>query len=155
RYEVTVNPQKKERASDPDYDTETRNNFGYGYTMVQSPGKTLVVNGANVNVDYLTPALKKNFAGVETVSPSGVPSGEAELLNYDCVILNNVNAKHLDTTQRVALQNWIKDLGGGLVIIGGDDSFGPGGYKGTELEVVSPVDMDVKRTRQQGSLAIV
>jgi uncharacterized membrane protein len=148
RYEVTVIPEKKE------YDTENRNNFGYGYTMVQSPGKTLVVNGS-VNIDYLTPALKKNFSGVETVSPAGVPSVEAELLNYDCVILNNVNAKHLDTQQRVALQNWIKDLGGGLVMIGGDDSFGPGGYKGTELEVVSPVSMDVKRTRQQGSLAIV
>ena len=40
-------------------------------------------------------------------------------------------------------------------MIGGDDSFGPGGYKETMLEELAPVDMDVKREKHLASLAVV
>ncbi len=53
------------------------------------------------------------------------------------------------------LARWVREFGGGLVLVGGDDSFGPGGYKNTPIEEIAPVDMDVKREKHLASLAIV
>jgi uncharacterized membrane protein len=78
-----------------------------------------------------------------------------ELAPYDCVILDNVNRFDIDNSpQMPALKEWVQNFGGGLVLIGGDNSFGPGGYKATILEELSPVEMDVKREKHLASLAI-
>src|SRR5205823_2725296 len=59
------------------------------------------------------------------------------------------------TPQMSALKHWVEDYGGGLVMVGGDDSFGPGGYTGTVLEDLAPVNMDIKRQKHLASLAVV
>ena len=51
--------------------------------------------------------------------------------------------------------SYARDLGGGLVLTGGDASFGPGGYARTALEDVSPVSFDLKQEKRRASLAEV
>src|SRR5262249_38850543 len=54
-----------------------------------------------------------------------------------------------------ALASYVRDLGGGVVLMGGDRSLGPGGYARTAIEEVSPVSFDLKQERRRASLAEV
>src|SRR5690606_32177785 len=67
----------------------------------------------------------------------------ADLADYAAVVLVNVNARDLSTRVMEAIQAYVRDLGGGLVVIGGPDSYGVGGYVGTPLEEARPVAMQI------------
>ena len=148
-YRVTVVPK-----GGPDADTFPQNNTGNGFTQVDAPGRVLVVHGKERKDDFLSDALTLGGIDVERGLPGLVPADAKRFGAYDCVVLDNVNARSLTQPQMAALKSWVQDSGGGLVIVGGDDSFGPGGYKGTDLEELSPVDMDVKRKKHLASVAI-
>ena len=55
----------------------------------------------------------------------------------------------------LALQVYTRDLGRGLVMLGGPNSYGAGGYKRTPLEEALPVDMDVRDRDRQPDIALV
>jgi hypothetical protein len=57
---------------------------------------------------------------------------------YDAIILDNVPAWDLSSTQMLSLQSYVRDLGCGLVMIGGENSYGPGGYRATPVEKRCP-----------------
>jgi hypothetical protein len=48
----------------------------------------------------------------------------------------------------------VEQAGGGLVMVGGEDSFGVGGWGGTVLEGVMPVRFEGERQREQPTLAL-
>ncbi len=48
--------------------------------------------------------------------------------------------------QMAALDSYVRDLGGGLIMAGGEDSFGSGGYQGTRMEKIMPVRFDSEKT---------
>ena len=54
-----------------------------------------------------------------------------------------------------ALQVYVRDVGRGLVMIGGQESYGAGGYARTPLEETLPVDMDVRDRNKQPDIALV
>ena len=81
----------------------------------------------------------------------GVPSSLATLAGYDAVVLDNVEASQLGDATMASLQVYVRDLGKGLVMVGGRDSFGAGGYLDTPLEETLPVYMTVRdRERSPG-----
>ena len=49
----------------------------------------------------------------------------------------------------------MRDLGKGLVMIGGPNSYGAGGYQRTPLEETLPVDMGVRDRQKQPDVALV
>ncbi len=55
---------------------------------------------------------------------------------YDAVVLDNVR---LTSEEQRALAAYVRDLGGGLLLLGGRQSFFLGGWKGTPLEEISPL----------------
>jgi uncharacterized membrane protein len=57
--------------------------------------------------------------------------------------------------QQRMLASYVHDMGGGLVMIGGEDAFGAGGWQGSKLEEVLPVNMDVPAQRQMPKGALV
>ncbi|MBZ0290944.1 MAG: glutamine amidotransferase, partial [Anaerolineae bacterium] len=71
------------------------------------------------------------------------------------VILANVPATQLSTRRMETLDSYVRDLGGGLVMIGGPDSYGPGGYFQTPLEDTLPVQMQIRDQQRLPQLTIV
>src|SRR5690606_16615375 len=53
-----------------------------------------------------------------------------------------------------AIATWVRDLGGGLLMTGGEASFGPGGYHRTPVEDVLPVTMEIRQEQRRFSLAL-
>ncbi|MGH7143243.1 MAG: glutamine amidotransferase [Planctomycetota bacterium] len=71
----------------------------------------------------------------------GYPKTLAELAQYDVVIFSDVD-KDLFTAQQLEnTRDFVRDLGGGFIMVGGWTSFGPGGYDGSILDKLLPVAM--------------
>ncbi len=139
----------------PDADTRLQNNQASAFTVVHGPPKVLIVEGQPGEGENLARALQASEMKTTQIAPASVPTNLSELANYDSVILINVNASTLPSTVMELLQSYVRDLGLGLIMVGGTDSFGAGGYLRTPLEEALPVDMDVRNKDLQANLALV
>ena len=92
---------------------------------------------------------------VETLLPEALPTDLAGLAAYDSIVLVDVPRLRLSDRQLSALQVYVRDLGRGLVMIGGPKSYGAGGYAKTPLEESLPVDMGVRDRQKQPDIALV
>ncbi|MBE0697637.1 MAG: VWA domain-containing protein, partial [Anaerolineaceae bacterium] len=92
---------------------------------------------------------------VTIIPPSDLPATLPELARYDTIVLANVLASSLPSGAMEALPVYIRDLGKGLLMTGGDSAFGAGGYLRTPLETALPVYMDVKSRELAANLALI
>jgi hypothetical protein len=77
------------------------------------------------------------------------------LSNYVSIVLVDVPATDLSTRPMAAVQTFVRDLGGGLVAVGGPTSYGVGGYYKTPLEETLPVEMQIKDPKRRPRLTLV
>ncbi len=126
-------------------DTNPENNRALGFLNVQGKPRVLLVSDDPVQDQFLTSALNKEKVNVEMRGPGGLPADLRGMQPYDAIILNNVPAWELSGTQMLSLQSYVRDLGCGLVMVGGEQSYGPGGYRSTPIEETLPVSMDIKQ----------
>ena len=70
-------------------------------------------------------------------------------------MLVDVSRLRLTDAQLTGLQQYVRDFGRGLVMIGGPKSYGAGGYTDTPIEETLPVDMGVKDQQKQPDVALV
>jgi uncharacterized membrane protein len=149
RYDVAVT------ALDPAADSAPDDNVGSAFVRVRGASLALVLEGDPGHGAPLRKALEASgFRTVER-STTGVPADVGGLAPYDLVVLSDVRASDLTTTQIDAMAAYTRDLGGGLLLMGGDRSMGPGGYARTPVEEVSPVAFDLKQEKRRASLAEV
>ncbi len=73
---------------------------------------------------------------------SGFPKTAEELFSYKALILDDLEAEFFSAEQQRLLQRFVSERGGGLLMLGGMESFQNGGWKGTPLEAALPVWMD-------------
>jgi len=134
-----------------------QNNKGMAFTSVRGDPTALVIHSDKVNAASLDQALANSKIQIRSSGIEGLPEDLAEMVNYDLIILSNLNAGDLSETQMKRLQSAVRDFGVGVVAIGGDDSFTAGGYRGTPLEELLPVSMDLssKKVLPSGALALV
>ena len=115
----------------------------------------LLVESDVEQAKHLTWALEEQNMQVDVRPPRGAPDNLAELQNYDLCILSNVPATALSLRQMEVARTYVQDLGGGLVMLGGDQSFGLGGYYKTSLEEILPVRSDFEKEKEKPSLALM
>ncbi|HEY1068278.1 MAG TPA: glutamine amidotransferase [Pirellulales bacterium] len=72
----------------------------------------------------------------------GFPKDAAEMYRYHAVILDDVEAGFFTQDQLSLLQQFVSQRGGGLLMMGGKDSFGEGGYARTPIAEALPVYLD-------------
>ena len=141
-------------------DTFATNNRGESFTLTPGKGSVLLVDGVSDGLETgsgatLARALRGDGIEVELVSPAEVPENLLALQAYDLVILENVPAESLTRQAHESLARHVEDLGGGLVMVGGPDSFGAGGWKGTAIEPILPVKLDLPERAVTPEAAVV
>src|SRR4051812_14102273 len=136
-------------------DTFSQNNRADSDTIVKGEPRVLVLAGDEAVAAELVGALKTERQQVDTAIPEQLPSGIEGLLAYDSIVLVDVSRLRLTTAQLTALQQYVRDFGKGLVMIGGPKSYGAGGYTDTPIEETLPVDMGVKDRQKQPDVALV
>ncbi|GIX46446.1 MAG: hypothetical protein KatS3mg131_0657 [Candidatus Tectimicrobiota bacterium] len=136
-------------------DTVADNNRWQAFTEVVGPPKVLVLYEQPEHAGYLVEALRQQGLAVETRPWSDLPHALSGYLRYDALIFDNVPGFGISVSQMEILERYVRDMGGGLLMVGGEKSFGAGGYYRTPLEKVLPVDMDVPTKMSIPSLCLV
>lgn len=131
--EVTVLAEK---------DTRAENDAAVGFVGRTGQPRILLVDRDRASVTALQGAWKDAGMVVDVRPPEGVPEGFGELAGFDLAVLSGVDALTLGAARMDALERWVREMGGGLVMIGGGDSFGAGGYYKTPIERILPVRME-------------
>jgi len=142
------------RLEAPD-DVIEENNRGIGLVAVRGRPRVLYVEKDRDQGTNLLKALRTQSLQVEMVGPEGLPKTADGLNKYDSIILSNVSALRVSKRQMELLRNYVRDHGGGLVMLGGEESFGVGGYYRTPVEETLPVTMEARQKVEIPSLAVV
>jgi uncharacterized membrane protein len=100
-------------------------------------------------------AMEQEGIHIDVRPPRGMPDTLADLQGYELLMLSNVPATALSQRQMEVVRTYVQDLGGGLIMLGGDQSFGLGGYYKTVLEEILPVRSDFEKEKEKPSLAMV
>ena len=135
-------------------DVFTQNNAREAFAIVAGKPKTLYLYGDPQPSPAIARVLAEGNFAADIRPAAATPTTLAGYQNYDLVIFDNVAASSLSPAQMKMVQAYVRDLGGGFVMIGGDQSFGPGGYYKTPIEEVLPVSLDVRQKKHFPSLAI-
>jgi uncharacterized membrane protein/Mg-chelatase subunit ChlD len=153
---------------DPQDDRVPQNNQATAFTHVRGKGRVLLIEDADHKggFDYLAARLRANNIEVALQSSDALFTSLAELQAYDCVVLGNVPrssgadansvSSFSDDQIKMLVQN-TERFGCGLVMLGGENSFGAGGWANTELEKAMPVDFHIEnaRIRAVGALVMI
>jgi hypothetical protein len=78
-------------------------------------------------------------AGWRQLAPGELPASASDYLSASVIVLRNIPADALSSTQQRRLTQYVRDLGGSLAIVGGDHAFAAGDYNGTPLDDLSPL----------------
>ncbi len=135
-------------------DDEVRNDVGRTTVTVEGPARVLVVEGATDAARALAAALESSSIIVDQVEPGAIP-GLERLAGYQSIVLVDVTAADLTDQQMLDLAAVTRDLGRGLVTVGGPQSYGMGEYKDSVLESVLPVVSDILDPRRRRTVAQV
>ncbi len=153
QYRVQIIPQ-------PNNDTYYQNNELATFSQIAGPPRVLLVknpqprDGIDESRELIAALAAANIQA-DVVDPTGLPSELPALSDYVSLILLDVPANALTQRQMLAVQTYVRDLGGGLVAVGGPSSYGVGGYYKTPLEETLPVDMLIKDQQRRPRVTLV
>ncbi len=139
-------------------DVQVQNNEAAAYTYVRGKGRILVIEAADKQGEFalLVEQLRKAELEVVLQPTSALFGSIAELQGFDAVILAGVprtsgesaeSITHFTDDQLQMLVRNVQQLGSGLLMIGGPDSLGAGGWQGTPIEEAMPVDFEIKNSK--------
>ena len=141
----------------PTIDTVAENNEGDAYTRVLGAPRVLVAEGSPGEGNVVAAALRAKGMLVRQIDAAQVQPSVSYLRQFDAVALVDVPALSLDLTlldpAASPLRSYV-DGGGGLVVIGGPNSYGVGGYTDTALDEVLPVSMKLPQRKDTPSVAV-
>lgn len=123
-------PQQFEAVFEPEdagTDQFVQNNKAQSVTFVSTEGRVLMLAEDERAAAPIARVLDGLRIGVDIKPPSEGPQSIVELQRYDAVFLVSVPASSFSARQLQELTSYVRDSGGGLVMVGGDNSFGAGG----------------------------
>jgi uncharacterized membrane protein/Mg-chelatase subunit ChlD len=143
----------------PADDGMIENNRATTFTHVRGSGQVLLIEDvANRGEhEFLVDRLRHENLEVTIHSSDQLFNGLAELQQFDTVILANVPREEFTDQQIVMLTENTQSMGCGLVMLGGPNSFGAGGWNNTPIEEAMPVDFQIKSAKvvPKGALALI
>ncbi|TSI11701.1 VWA domain-containing protein [Lysinibacillus sp. BW-2-10] len=135
-------------------DAILQNNKLTSVTMVQSSPRLLIVSDREEG-SPIAAALGPNSIAYDVKSSSEIPSSLSSYLHYNAIIFDNIPGHLVGEEKMGIIEQAVKNFGVGFMMVGGENSFGLGGYFKTPIEQLLPVEMEVKGKQQLPSLGLV
>ena len=146
-------------------DAMEQNNTATAFTHVRGKGRVLMIVDAENPREFDPLILKLGELNMEVdrMPSDNLFTSLAQLQGYDCVVMANVarssgasdDAVAFTDEQVAMLVRNTEQFGCGLVMIGGQNSFGAGGWVNSELEKAMPVDFQIKNSKVKAVGALV
>ncbi len=135
-------------------DTFAENNSLSTIVMPAESARVLIVGEQQPATEHLTSTLRKARFNVETTTPPRLAASQSELHDFRVIVLDDISASDLGPQRLAALDDYVRG-GGGLIAVGGGNTFGAAAYELTALEKMLPVVATDQPVEQQKSLALV
>lgn len=139
----------------PDRDTVLENNRATATASLRGEPKILVVDADEHQMQPLAEALRSQKIQVELRGPAGLPRSLEDLQQFDLFILSDISALRIAREQMELYRRWIEDYGGGFLMLGGESSYGVGGFYRTPIEQMLPVRMEHEDRQDTPSVALL
>lgn len=111
------------------------------YITSKEKEKILLLSSSSEESKTLENVLKNQALTIESINTSKRKlSDELKLKDFQLIIINNVPLKDLNPNFGNKLENYVA-RGGSFLMLGGNKSFGLGGYKNTVFETILPVNL--------------
>jgi Mg-chelatase subunit ChlD len=135
-------------------DSVTENDETTNAVEIEGPASVLVVEGIGADGSALVEVLEARGLVTETVSVESLP-GLQEMAVHKSLVLVDVSVRDLSDQRMATVTTFVRELGRGLVVVGGTHSYGLGGYRDTELEAILPVDSEATDAQREVGVAEV
>ncbi|MBF0280606.1 MAG: VWA domain-containing protein [SAR324 cluster bacterium] len=145
-YKTVINPEE---------DVIYQNNEGLSFTYGTRKSGVLYLHTQTSSESPLARALEGQGFHVEKMAAGEFPGSLNDIIDHKAIILDNVHSSNFSNQDMENLEKFVKDIGGGLLMIGGDESFGAGDYRKTAIEKALPVMMDISTELVYTSLSII
>ena len=139
----------------PSADTSLENNRASAVASLRGQPRVLLVDGDEQKARPLELALRSSQIAVELRGQAGAPRTLEDLQQFDLFILSDIAALTLGREQMEMYRRWVQDFGGGFLLLGGENSFGVGGYFRTPVEQMLPVRMEHNDREELPTVALL
>ena len=134
-------------------DLDSRNNVGLGFVAIRGKPRILILQESTKDTT-LSSALARNGIATDVLGPASIPTKAEDLQVYDAIVFNDINAYNFTDQQMKLVQTAVRDSGVGFAMVGGENSFLPGGYYGSTIAEVLPVDLNIRQRKTFPSTSI-
>ena len=138
-----------------DRDHFGENNRNGALIEVAEPDPILIISPDTGDAQAFAQALSIQGIPATVSTPNAAPRTLRDWLGYPLVALLNTPARALTTAQQEQLATAVEQHGRGLLMLGGENAFGAGGYYETPLEDLSPLSSRVPHEAPQAALIFV
>lgn len=135
-------------------DTVPGNDAAFGISHLGPPARVLLV-GEAPDVIGLADELGRLGLTTAVLGPERLPGRLSALAEWDVLFLADVPASALGVDQLAAVEAFAAELGHGVVLSGGRQSFLPGGWESTPLEAMAPVELQPPPRDERDPVAMV
>lgn len=125
--------------------------------IVEAIGQPLVlaIDPEPDRLSSLARALETTGFDVDVRTPAALPSRASDLSRNAMVILSDTAASQVTSTQVEAIEQYMRQYGGGFLMAGGAKGYSLGQWQGTRMEELLPVRLEGKRRRDEPVAALV
>lgn len=121
---------------------------------VAGPASVLLVEGVGAESSNLADVLESRGLVTESIGVGSLP-GLQELAAHKALVLVDVSVRDLSEQKMATIATYVREIGRGLVVVGGTHSYGLGGYRDTQLESILPVDSEATDALREVGVAEV
>jgi len=139
----------------PAQDTDRQNNSGSSFTLIGGVSRVLVIASIRSEAANVVASLQAAGMQVDVMAPWNVTPTQRFLFRYSAVVIVDSPAEDLGPQLMRQLVPYVRDQGHGLVVIGGEASYGLGDYAQTPLEQALPVSMNLPKRSDIPTVAVV
>ncbi len=139
---VTLQVTADFRLASGDADAFQDNNQAYATLQIFASPRALFVTYAPQRDAHQIATLKSTGLTFDVLAPAQLSTSLEALQKYKVILLSNFLAGQLSDEQMISLQVFVANQAGGLIFLGGRNSYTLGGYKNSLLEPLLPVKLE-------------
>lgn len=132
-------------------DGTVENDIGRAVLRVEGPPRVLLMSEVGER-GVLAQTLRDIGLQLEVRKPGPVSMGDLE--GVGSLVLENIEAGSLGEPGLRVISQYVKEAGGGLVMTGGRNSFGEGGFRRSPVEDLLPVSLEMRQEQRKVSIAL-
>ncbi|MFO0427827.1 MAG: VWA domain-containing protein [Planctomyces sp.] len=136
-------------------DTVSENNRAEAFVIAGDGPMILLVTDPTDPAESFRKAIEAEGFRVRISPATEMPKTPFGFRAYAAVILYGVPSIDLTVSQMDAIADFVRRDGGGFLMLGSDQSFGPGGYFQTPIEELLPVACDFDQQQRAPALAMM